>query len=103
MIGAPYRTRTGVFAVRGRRPGPLDEGSVEAGIAPIGHVRKHADVLEIDLLAETLRRRRKIQPAGGLKRLQIEGSHLELAVDFEGHDETIVRHRALHDARTARQ
>jgi hypothetical protein len=25
--GAPYGTRTRVFAVRGRRPGPLDEGS----------------------------------------------------------------------------
>ncbi len=26
-FGAPNRTRTGVFAVRGRRPGPLDDGS----------------------------------------------------------------------------
>src|SRR5690554_3865870 len=30
--GAPYEVRTRVSAVRGRRPGPLDEGSVlEAG------------------------------------------------------------------------
>lgn len=28
--GAPYETRTRVFAVRGRRPGPLDEGSISA-------------------------------------------------------------------------
>src|SRR6202043_3325455 len=28
LAGAPYRNRTGVFAVRGRRPGPLDEGSL---------------------------------------------------------------------------
>lgn len=28
FIGAPYGTRTRVFAVRGRRPGPLDEGSM---------------------------------------------------------------------------
>jgi hypothetical protein len=27
MIGAPNRNRTGVFAVRGRRPRPLDDGS----------------------------------------------------------------------------
>ncbi len=27
IYGAPYETRTRVFAVRGRRPGPLDEGS----------------------------------------------------------------------------
>ena len=27
--GAPYGNRTRVFAVRGRRPGPLDEGSVK--------------------------------------------------------------------------
>ncbi|CAL7962517.1 hypothetical protein GAMM_30066 [Gammaproteobacteria bacterium] len=27
LIGAPYGTRTHVFAVRGRRPRPLDEGS----------------------------------------------------------------------------
>ena len=26
-IGTPYRIRTGVTAVRGRRPEPLDEGS----------------------------------------------------------------------------
>ena len=26
MIGVPYRIRTGVAAVRGRCPGPLDEG-----------------------------------------------------------------------------
>lgn len=26
-VGAPYGTRTHVFAVRGRRPRPLDEGS----------------------------------------------------------------------------
>ncbi len=29
-IGAPWGTRTPVFAVRGRRPGPLDEGSLGA-------------------------------------------------------------------------
>ena len=28
LAGAPYGNRTRVFAVRGRRPGPLDEGSV---------------------------------------------------------------------------
>ena len=28
MIGVPYRIRTGVAAVRGRCPGPLDEGDV---------------------------------------------------------------------------
>src|SRR5438552_1577581 len=28
--GAPWGTRTPVFAVRGRRPGPLDEGSLKA-------------------------------------------------------------------------
>lgn len=27
IIGDPYGTRTRVFAVRGRRPGPLDEGA----------------------------------------------------------------------------
>src|SRR5947209_6892527 len=29
-VGAPWGTRTPVFAVRGRRPGPLDEGSLKA-------------------------------------------------------------------------
>src|SRR5438067_3509568 len=28
VAGDPYGTRTRVFAVRGRRPGPLDEGAV---------------------------------------------------------------------------
>src|SRR3954451_6941333 len=46
LAGAPYRTRTGVFAVRGRRPGPLDEGSVGVGIALIGHARKLAGALK---------------------------------------------------------
>ena len=27
-LGDPYGTRTRVFAVRGRRPGPLDEGAI---------------------------------------------------------------------------
>src|SRR6202035_1063844 len=42
MIGAPYRNRTGVFAVRGRRPGPLDEGSLARAseITPIPRRRK---------------------------------------------------------------
>ncbi len=30
MFGAPYENRTRVSALRGRRPGPLDEGSVAA-------------------------------------------------------------------------
>ena len=30
LIGAPKGNRTPVFAVRGRRPGPLDDGSHEA-------------------------------------------------------------------------
>ena len=31
LIGDPYGTRTRVFAVKGRRPRPLDEGAVLAG------------------------------------------------------------------------
>ena len=31
LIGAPYRIRTGVTALRGPCPGPLDEGSVYCG------------------------------------------------------------------------
>ena len=30
FVGVPYRIRTGVAAVRGRCPGPLDEGDVTA-------------------------------------------------------------------------
>ena len=30
IFGAPYGNRTRVFAVRGRRPGPLDEGRFTA-------------------------------------------------------------------------
>ena len=33
--GDPYGTRTRVFAVRGRRPGPLDDGAVARGSAHI--------------------------------------------------------------------
>ena len=33
IIGAPNRVRTGVFAVRGRRPGPLDDGSGKTACA----------------------------------------------------------------------
>src|SRR6202035_778948 len=42
IIGAPYRNRTGVFAVRGRRPGPLDEGSLAwaSEITPIRRRRQ---------------------------------------------------------------
>jgi hypothetical protein len=35
LIGVPYRIRTGVAAVRGRCPGPLDEGD-EAGTVIAG-------------------------------------------------------------------
>jgi hypothetical protein len=33
LFGTPYRIRTGVTAVRGRRPEPLDEGSVDVFLA----------------------------------------------------------------------
>ena len=44
--GDPYGTRTRVFAVRGRRPGPLDEGTVWRRGADIGggHARQAASV-----------------------------------------------------------
>ena len=35
LNGDPYGTRTRVFAVRGRRPRPLDEGAVQNGAAPL--------------------------------------------------------------------
>ena len=34
ISGDPYGTRTRVFAVRGRRPRPLDEGASAPGISP---------------------------------------------------------------------
>ena len=34
--GVPYRIRTGVAAVRGRCPGPLDEGDGAAGVIAAG-------------------------------------------------------------------
>ena len=40
IIGAPYRNRTGVSALRGPRPGPLDEGSVTVEIAPMARACK---------------------------------------------------------------
>ncbi len=40
-IGAPYGNRTRVFAVRGRRPGPLDEGSWAVGCLSIAIAASH--------------------------------------------------------------
>jgi hypothetical protein len=34
LFGTPYRIRTGVTAVRGRRPEPLDEGSIVYILVP---------------------------------------------------------------------
>ena len=39
MIGAPKGTRTPVFAVRGRRPGPLDDGSEARAVSIVGDRR----------------------------------------------------------------
>ncbi len=51
-FGTPYRIRTGVTAVRGQRPEPLDEGSGvfgPAGQGPLlyGCISKAQDALQI--------------------------------------------------------
>src|SRR5438094_5326882 len=45
LIGVPYRIRTGVAAVRGRCPGPLDEGDEASGLISLdaGMIKHRCD------------------------------------------------------------
>src|SRR5262245_54900366 len=42
LFGVPYRIRTGVAAVRGRCPGPLDEGDEASGVNIAGRPEDQA-------------------------------------------------------------
>ena len=47
--GAPYENRTRVSALRGPRPGPLDEGSVYLFLQQGGHVKLPLSLCSTDL------------------------------------------------------
>ena len=80
--------------MRGRRPGPLDEGSHEVRNSPDGAAAQAGPgTVEHSGLA------RKAQPAGLLERLDVEREQFVGAIDFDQHGKSPRRGRGGDQAR----